>query len=1327
MNIRKNMVGVAVLAAGQSGLVLADSEESFEAPTIVADLPASGSGFAHGGSVAAAADIVVVGRPFDGGSDSDGGAVDVFRRVATDATLDGVPWEWVFWCRLQPDVPMAGSRFGNSVAVDGMRVVVGGWSDDRVDVNAGAAWVFDIPETAQDVVVSTAMLVPSEQIAGDYFGWDVDIDGDVIAVGSWGVDVTEEGDHAGAVWVFEKEGADFVVSQQLTADDAMAGDRFGSAISIEGDTLLVGAPYRSDESGSVYSFRKGQAGWIQVQRVDSPEGHANEHFGSALKRVVGTGEGLGGLAVGAPGDGELGPLAGAAWAFPALGGGLFDTGESIKILIDGGGPWDRAGSSITGFESHHQDEDGDEGIILLGVPGWRNPSNGAVEGAVFVGVIDEGQLEGEGSFRLGLISADGGSLGTDVAVVQSSVPEWGFETLTLMVGAPGRLGGLGAATLVDMPRADRDGDCNGDGRFDPMEVLFDPAAHDCDGDGQHDACQLYHDDQWIDCDMDGQIDSCQIADDPSLDCDSNGRLDTCQMLDDPSHDCDIDGMLDSCQVASDPGLYDCDADGVLDGCQVANDPAQYDCDTNGVLDSCEIAADPAVVDCNGDGSLDSCQIVDDPSFYDCDSNGQLDTCDIEADPSFDCNGDGSLDSCQIVDDPSFYDCDSNGQLDSCEMAVDPTGLDCDSDGHLDSCEIASDPAIDCNADGILDSCQVASDPGLYDCDADGVLDGCQIANDPAQYDCDTNGVLDSCEIAADPAVADCNGDGMLDICTIAVNPAADCDGNGTLDECESPSFALPAYWMTERFVNGIDLGGGGGRFMPTGNALPPFWQFCTVNAGDVWIDPSSHTRIFMTDDDSVQHTLPFPFTYAGQTWNDVYVGSNGYLTFGSPDTTYIESLTSHFDRPRISGLFDDLDPSQGGQVLVGVGPGGSFVVTWWQVPEYAMPGTSNIVQIILHPNDVIEASYPALTATSAIAGLSEGGGVPPEFNSTDLSDAFDCVAHATIGGDCNENGVPDSCESSPIGDPLWGVEHFAGDFDLGYTLVRWTPTGSSVPPRWQVCSESISVLPEITTSHSYVQLYDDDSILYPIGFPFPYADTTWNDLYIGSNGYVTFGTGDVSLDPSLYAHFALPRISGFMADLNPDTGGGVFAGTSLNGAFVVTWQDVMLFNGTQDVDMQMLLHPSGIVEIAWLSSVSAEVVVGLSDLTAIPYGFAQTDLSATGSTCELLQPGDDCNGNGTLDGIEIALGCALDSDMDGIPDECQGGFLGGFVGTCTRDVTGDGAVDVHDLLRLLQVWGTVKLGGIDARCDLAPPKGDLLVNAQDLIELLQAMQDGCEQ
>ena len=33
----------------------------------------------------------------------------------------------------------------------------------------------------------------------------------------------------------------------------------------------------------------------------------------------------------------------------------------------------------------------------------------------------------------------------------------------------------------------------------------------------------------------------------------------------------------------------------------------------------------------------------------------------------------------------------------------------------------------------------------------------------------------------------------------------------------------------------------------------------------------------------------------------------------------------------------------------------------------------------------------------------------------------------------------------------------------------------------------------------------------------------------------------------------------------------------------------------------------------------------------------------------------DCNGNGVEDAVDIALGDSADSNLDGIPDECQGG------------------------------------------------------------------------
>ena len=1152
-------------------------------------MDASSSGFAHGAAVAVSDGIAVVGRPLDGGSDAVGGVVDVYRRVATEATLDGVPWQWVPWCRLQPANPLAGSRFGNAVAVDGTTVVVGAWSDDRFGDNAGAAWVFEIPESPQQLLSSNAMLVPSSQLEADYFGWDVTISGDRVAIGAWGVDVHDPDDHAGAVWIFERQAGVFGETQQLTAGtDAVAGDRFGMAVDMAGDTLLVGAPFRANESGGVYSFHRGSAGWAQVQRIDSPEGDAGEHFGGAVRIVLSaSGSSQGGAGIGAPGDGELGPLAGAGWVLTHLGGGVFDLANAIKVTVDGGGAWDRAGSSIDGFDVPEPGEEGGGGGVVLGVPGWRNPNNGEIEGAVFFAGINEGELDESDSFRLGLFTLEGAGMGTSVAADYGEVDQWGFPAVTVVVGSPGRDSGLGALTLVDVPSTVGGGDCNGDGRFDPMEVLLEP-GHDCDEDGLHDSCQLSND-PWLDCDLDGQLDHCQSADDPML------------------------------------------------------------------------------------------------------------------------------------------DCDGNGELDSCQIAADPAALDCDGDGILDACAIANTPEADCDGDGVLDTCQIAADPSVLDCDGDGILDACAIANTP-EADCDGDGVLDTCQIATDPSVLDCDGDGVLDACAIAVNPAADCDGNGVLDVCESTSTGGDAWWMTEQFIGsgGIDLEGLGIRLTPTGNQSPPHWQLCTVLSGDVWLDTNGHTTVQLVDDDASLHALPFPFNYAGQTWQDVYIGSNGYLTFGTADATYVETLVAHFDRPRISGFFDDLDPSQGGRVTAGTGPNGSFVVTWLNVPEYAMPGTSNTIQIVLHPDGVVEMSWPSLTATTAIVGPSAGGGVPGDFVATDLSNAWDCQANTVAEGDCNGNGQPDACEADPVGDPLWGVEHFAGDFDLGGSLVRWQPTGLTEPPHWQVCSDAVTALPIDASNHSPVLLSDDDSLPWSIGFSFPFFDVSWDTAYIGSNGYLSLGAANFSHGTDLYNFFADRRIAGCMTDLDPSAGGQVLAGNGPNGSFVVTYQDVPIYNQTQVVNMQILLHPDGAIEVAWLGDVPFDGIVGVSDGLGIPTGFAQTDLSATGVNCELMQPFDDCNGNGILDGIEIALGCELDYDQDGIPESCQG-YLGGMAPACASDVTRDGVVNVLDLLRVLNAWGDVKHASPDARCDLAPPKGDLRVNLADVIELLVGWQEGCGQ
>jgi hypothetical protein len=630
---------------------------------------------------------------------------------------------------------------------------------------------------------------------------------------------------------------------------------------------------------------------------------------------------------------------------------------------------------------------------------------------------------------------------------------------------------------------------------------------------------------------------------------------------------------------------------------------------------------------------------------------------------------------------------------------------------------------DCDGDGVLDVCQGGTQD---DCDGNGTPDVCDILETPS-LDCDMNGALDACQLESDPELLDCDADGQLDVCQLANDPEADCDGNGVLDVCQIPSGATEGSdWMVQQFLNGVDVIGLGVRLVPRANG-PPHWDLCTVGAGSVWLDPTDHTQIALGDDDAASIAMPYPFPFGGNAYQQASVGSNGYVTFGIDDTTYAESLAAQFSLPRVSALFDDLDPSVGGSVLHGTGPAGSFVVSWVDVPEYQVTGSSNTLQLVLHPDGVIEMSWPSLTAHSGIAGPSFGGGIPEPFAQTDLSNAFDCVARPVAPiGDCNNNGVPDVCEAVPVGDPFWATEHYLGDFDLGYQQVSFTPSGGSEPPVWQVCSQPVSGLPYDTIGGQVVPLGDDDAQLVPLGFSFSFGGSVWNDVFVNSNGNLTFGTADYSYGFTPWSHFIHSRISGLFSDLRPDLAGAVTVDWPTLGLFVVTWEDVPFWEpDIGDADFQIVLHQSGQIEMAWLNITPPECLVGLSDGMYVPSGFAETDLSATGSSCQLVQPFNDCDGDGVHDGIQIALGCEYDYEGDGILDICQGS-IGALTGACATEVTGDGLVDVRDLLAVLMAWGDVKPQGQNRRCDFGPGKGDFRVDLFDLMEVIAEMHSGCD-
>ncbi|UCC31945.1 MAG: hypothetical protein JSU86_06635, partial [Phycisphaerales bacterium] len=200
-----------------------------------------------------------------------------------------------------------------------------------------------------------------------------------------------------------------------------------------------------------------------------------------------------------------------------------------------------------------------------------------------------------------------------------------------------------------------------------------------------------------------------------------------------------------------------------------------------------------------------------------------------------------------------------------------------------------------------------------------------------------------------------------------------------------------------------------------------FYVACAAPITLLPTDPAGGTSLTLSDDDYAAVSLSdgAAVSLYGTSYSTFYVGSNGYITFLSGDGKYEASPENHFDAPRISGLFDDLDPTAGGAITWRQLTNRA-VVTWSNVPEWD-ESNSNTFQVEMYFNGHIRLSYLSVAATGGLAGLSAGNGVDPEFLETDLSAAGACdcngngvpddldIAEGTS-QDCNDTGVPDDCD-----------------------------------------------------------------------------------------------------------------------------------------------------------------------------------------------------------------------------------------------------------------------------------------------------------------------------
>jgi uncharacterized protein (TIGR03437 family) len=130
------------------------------------------------------------------------------------------------------------------------------------------------------------------------------------------------------------------------------------------------------------------------------------------------------------------------------------------------------------------------------------------------------------------------------------------------------------------------------------------------------------------------------------------------------------------------------------------------------------------------------------------------------------------------------------------------------------------------------------------------------------------------------------------------------------------------------------------------------------------------------DDDARPVALPFAFPFYGASYSQVFVNSDGNLTFGESDTASTDRSLGRMTGgpPRISALFRDLDPSQAPQSVRVRAEAGRFVVSWVAVPEYRESGTGPLqtFQLRLFPDGRIEFAYSSITTQEAVVGISPG-------------------------------------------------------------------------------------------------------------------------------------------------------------------------------------------------------------------------------------------------------------------------------------------------------------------------------------------------------------------
>lgn len=191
------------------------------------------------------------------------GEVFVYQRLGTT---------WTLAQRLESPVLIEEAGFGLSIDFNsqGTRMIIGSEGRAFTYTTDGTTWTLD------------AGLLPFVVGEDDGFGASVCIDGDLAVVGAPETLGLGGLPMSGAAYTFEVNAGNWIETGRLTALGQEINAHYGAAVSLSGNRIAIGEPGRGNGAGAVHTYEHLAGAWALDTSLASPAPGLNNAYGAAV-------------------------------------------------------------------------------------------------------------------------------------------------------------------------------------------------------------------------------------------------------------------------------------------------------------------------------------------------------------------------------------------------------------------------------------------------------------------------------------------------------------------------------------------------------------------------------------------------------------------------------------------------------------------------------------------------------------------------------------------------------------------------------------------------------------------------------------------------------------------------------------------------------------------------------------------------------------------------------------------------------------------------------------------------------------------------------------